>query len=192
MTADERLVAKRFPRASNYHPEWVMASASGGANALWLTEWLAEAMDLRPDMRVLDLGCGLAASSIFLRREFGVEVWATDLWFNATDNLQRVRDANVDSGVFPIHADARSLPFASQFFDARVHRLLSLRTDDLNYLARFLAVAYWVSPGPLRQRRRATRPSTKGELPSACIPWGGGAGRLTNIEVATRFLLGQF
>jgi len=31
-----------------------MASASGGANALWLTEWLAESMNLRPGMRVLD------------------------------------------------------------------------------------------------------------------------------------------
>ena len=38
-------------------------------------------------MRVLDLGCGLAMSSIFLRREFDVQVWATDLWFNASENL---------------------------------------------------------------------------------------------------------
>jgi cyclopropane fatty-acyl-phospholipid synthase-like methyltransferase len=37
-------------------------------------------------MRVLDLGCGRAATSIFLRREFGVQVWATDLWTNASEN----------------------------------------------------------------------------------------------------------
>jgi cyclopropane fatty-acyl-phospholipid synthase-like methyltransferase len=82
MTADARLMYERFPRSSKYHPDWVIAS--GGANALWLTEWLAEALDLRPDMNVLDLGCGLAMSSIFLRREFGVRVWATDLWFSAS------------------------------------------------------------------------------------------------------------
>ena len=40
------------------------ASSSGGANALWLTEWLAEALELRADMRVLDLGCGRAMSSV--------------------------------------------------------------------------------------------------------------------------------
>jgi cyclopropane fatty-acyl-phospholipid synthase-like methyltransferase len=74
MTADRRLVSERFPRSSKYHAEWVIAGASGGANALWLTEWLAKALDLRPRMRVLDLGCGLAMSSIFLRREFGVQV----------------------------------------------------------------------------------------------------------------------
>jgi SAM-dependent methyltransferase len=142
MAPDLRLVSDRFPRSSKYHPEWVIASASGGANALWLTEWLAEAIDLRSDMRVLDLGCGLAMSSVFLRREFGVQVWATDLWFSASHNLQRVRDANVDDGVFPIHADARSLPFASEFFDAVVciDSFVYYGTDDLylNYLARFL------------------------------------------------------
>jgi hypothetical protein len=39
-------------------------------------------------------------SSVFLRREFGVQVWATDLWFSAANNLQRARDADVDDGVF--------------------------------------------------------------------------------------------
>jgi cyclopropane fatty-acyl-phospholipid synthase-like methyltransferase len=142
MTSDERLVCPRFPRSSKYHPDWAIASASSGANALWLTEWLAEALDLRPHMRVLDLGCGLAMSSIFLRREFGVQVWATDLWFDAANNLQRVRDAEVDDGVFPIHADARSLPFAPEFFDAvvSIDSFVYYGTDDLylNYLARFL------------------------------------------------------
>jgi len=142
MSPDARLFSDRFPRSSTYHPEWIIAGASGGANALWLTEWLSEAIDLRPEMRVLDLGCGLAMSSIFLRREFGVQVWATDLWFSASDNLRRVRDAGVDDGVFPIHADARSLPFATEFFDAVVciDSFVYFGTDDryLNYLARFL------------------------------------------------------
>jgi len=84
MASDDRLMAERFPRASQYHPEWVIANASGGANSLWLTEWLTTAMDLRPEMRVLDLGCGKGSSSIFLRREFGVQVWATDLWISAS------------------------------------------------------------------------------------------------------------
>jgi len=139
---DERLVCERFPRSSKYHPDWVIAGASSGANALWLTEWLAEALDLRSGMRVLDLGCGLAMSSIFMRREFDVQVWATDLWFSAANNLQRIRDAAVDDGVFPIHADARSLPFAPEFFDAvvSIDSFVYYGTDDLylNYLARFL------------------------------------------------------
>src|SRR5215510_10565624 len=142
MTTDTRLVSDRFPRASQYNPEWVLANASGGANPLWMTEWLTQALDLRPGMRVLDLGCGRAVSSIFLRREFGVQVWATDLWFSASENLQRVRDAGVEDGVFPIHADARSLPFAADFFDAivSIDSFFYYGTDDLylNYLARLV------------------------------------------------------
>jgi cyclopropane fatty-acyl-phospholipid synthase-like methyltransferase len=91
-----------------------VGSASGGANALWITQWLTNALELRPCLRVWDLGCGRAASSIFLRREFGVLVWATDLWFSAGENTQRIRDAAVQDGVFAIHADARSLPFAPE------------------------------------------------------------------------------
>lgn len=139
---DERLVSERFPRASGYNPEWVLAGVSGGANALRLTEWLAGALDLRPGMRVLDLGCGRAASSIFLRREFGVEVWATDLWFDPSENLRRVRDAGVGDGVFPIRADARALPYAAEFFDAvvSVDSFFYYGTDDLylSYLARLV------------------------------------------------------
>ena len=142
VTSDQRFVSERFPRSSQYHPEWVMASISGGANSLWLTEWLATALDLRPGMRVLDLGCGRAASSIFLCREFGVQVWATDLWFNVSENAQRIRDAGVADGVFPIHTDARALPFALNFFDAIVciDSFVYFGTDELylNYLARFV------------------------------------------------------
>jgi len=139
---DAGLISERFPRSSKYHPEWIIAGASGGANSLWLTEWLTQELELRPGMRVLDLGCGRAASSIFLHREFGVEVWATDLWFSATENLQRIRDAGAGGSVFPIHADARSLPFAPDFFDAivSIDSFVYYGTDDLylNYVARFV------------------------------------------------------
>jgi SAM-dependent methyltransferase len=135
----------RFPLASRYHPDWVRASASGGANALWLTEWLAEAVELRPGMRVLDLGCGRAMSSVFLHRECGAQVWAVDLWFSPVENLERIRAAGADEGVFPVHADARSLPFGAGFFDAivSIDAFVYFGTDDL-YLA---SLARLLKPG---------------------------------------------
>ncbi len=142
MQQDDRFLNEQFPRASAYHPEWILAGVSGGANSLWLTEWLAECLNLQPGMRVLDLGCGRALSSIFLHREFGVQVWATDLWFNVSENHQRIRDAHAEAGVFPIHADARALPFAAEFFDAivSIDSFLYYGTNDryLNYVAGFL------------------------------------------------------
>jgi SAM-dependent methyltransferase len=136
------MTSDRFPRTSKYNPDWIVANASGAANSLRLTEWLTSALELRPGMRVLDLGCGRASSSIFLRREFGVQVFATDLWFSVSENMQRIRDTGVDDGVFPIHAEARALPFANEFFDAiiSIDSFVYYGTDDLYlpYLARFV------------------------------------------------------
>jgi ubiquinone/menaquinone biosynthesis C-methylase UbiE len=172
LSSDKRLVSERFPRSSKYHPDWVLGHASGGANVLWLTEWLGSAIELKPGMRVLDLGCGKASSSIFLRREFGVEVWATDLWFSAAENLERIRDAGVADGVFPIHADARALPFGRDFFDAilSIDSFYYYGTDDLylNYLARF------VKPGGLLEVAGAglTR-EIEGTVPGHLRDWWG-------------------
>jgi SAM-dependent methyltransferase len=139
---DNRLLNDRFPLSNKYHPEWLIAGCSGGANPLWLTEWLTSRLDLRPGMRVLDLGCGRALSSIFLRLEFEVQVWAVDLWFSASENLERIRAAGVENHVYPIHAEAAALPFADEFFDAvvAIDSFPYFGTDDhyLNYLARFV------------------------------------------------------
>lgn len=142
---NDLFITPQFPRSSSYHPEWIRAGVSGGANPLWMSEWLAKALDLRPDMRVLDLGCGRAMSSIFLHREFGVQVWAVDLMCSVSENLQRIRDAGVEQGVFPIHADARAMPFGADFFDAivSIDSFFYYGTDDL-YLS---ALLRFVKPG---------------------------------------------
>jgi SAM-dependent methyltransferase len=170
MASDNRLLSDRFPRSSKYHPEWVLANASGGANALWLTEWLTETMNLRPGMRVLDLGCGKASSSIFLRREFGVQVWAADLWISAAENIQRIRDAGLEDSVFPLHSDARALPFAPDFFDAivSIDSFPYYGTDDLylNYLAHF------VKPGgPIGAAGAGLVREVEGALPDHLREW---------------------
>jgi cyclopropane fatty-acyl-phospholipid synthase-like methyltransferase len=138
---DAQEIAQRFPRTASYSPEWISENGFGG-NALWQTEYLCERLNLKPGMRVLDLGCGRAKSSVFLAREFGVQVWATDLWVPATENWQRVRDAGLEDRVFPIYANARALPFAFEFFDAivAVDCYSYFGTDDLylGYLTRFV------------------------------------------------------
>jgi SAM-dependent methyltransferase len=135
------LTLERYPRAAAYDPRWVMAHQMG-PNPLWLAEALSEVMPLQPGARVLDLGCGQALTSIFLAREFGVQVWAADLWIKPTDNWQRVQQHGLADRVYPIEAEAHALPFADGYFDALVSfdAYHYFGTDDLYlaYCARFV------------------------------------------------------
>jgi cyclopropane fatty-acyl-phospholipid synthase-like methyltransferase len=133
-----------FPRAAAYDPAWVLEHHMG-PNVLWLTESLSQVLDLAPGSRVLDLGCGRALSSIFLAREFDVQVWAVDLWIDASSNWQRVVEAGEQRRVLPLQLDARRLPFADGFFDAvvSVDAYHCFGTDDL-FLAQITRV---LAPG---------------------------------------------
>jgi cyclopropane fatty-acyl-phospholipid synthase-like methyltransferase len=113
------LSLSQFPRSAAYDIGW-LAENEMGPSSTWLAEFLAEAIDLQPGMKVMDLGCGKAMSSIFLAKEFGVQVWAVDLWIDATANYARVRESQIENLVYPIHAEAHALPFADQFFDVIV------------------------------------------------------------------------
>lgn len=91
-----------------------------GPNALKMVEELTANLDLRPGMRVLDLGCGKGLTSIFLAEEYGVQVFAVDLWIEATENYERFCERGLDEQIIPLHCDANDLPFAENFFDAVV------------------------------------------------------------------------
>jgi SAM-dependent methyltransferase len=131
----------RFPRASNYDTQWMTGTAMG-PNVLWLAEWLCEAIELKPPLRVLDLGCGMAASSIFLAKEFGVNVVAADLWIRPTENQKRLDAAGVSDRVMPLHVESHAMPFAEHSFDAIVSldAYHYFGTDDLylGYVTKFL------------------------------------------------------
>ncbi len=114
-----QLTHDRYLRSNSYDPEWVLQNQMG-PNALWLLESLLEVMNIEPGMKVLDLGCGRAMTSIFLAREFGAKVWANDLWISPGENQARITEAGVADLVTPIHAEAHTLPYATDFFDVIV------------------------------------------------------------------------
>lgn len=107
----------KFVRANKYNQDWIEENLMG-PNPLYLLEELTNKMELKEGMRVLDMGCGKALTSIFLAKEFGVQVWANDLWIDPTDNWERIKKAGVEDRVFPIEAEAHELPYAEDFFDA--------------------------------------------------------------------------
>lgn len=131
----------RYRRSNRYDPDWVIANQMG-PNALWLLESLTEVLPVEEGTRVLDLGCGRALTSIFLAREFGARVWATDLWIAAADNRRRLAEAGVGHLVEAVHAEAHALPFDDGFFDlvVSIDAYHYFGTDDLylGHLVRYL------------------------------------------------------
>jgi len=115
-----------YPRTGAYETKWIEENWMG-PNPLYLLEELCGNMTLTPGMKVLDMGCGKGLTSVFLAREFGVTVFANDLWIDASENLKRFEEAGVSGTVFPIHAEAHALPYAKGFFDA------AIAVDSYNY-----------------------------------------------------------
>ncbi|MEU4561579.1 methyltransferase domain-containing protein [Actinoplanes sp. NPDC023936] len=156
----------RYPRSSTYDPAWLVA-LDMGPNPLWLLEDLARDLDLRPGMRVLDLGSGKGATSVFLAREYGVDVVASDWWVGAEEATAVFEAAGVANRVTAVHAEAHQLPFDEESFDAIVSidafEYFGTADSYLPYLLRFLrpggqlAVA---TPGMAREIREL------GEIPA--------------------------
>lgn len=108
-----------YPRSATYDPRWLMA-LDMGPHPLWQLKDLLPSLRLAPGMRVLDLGSGRGATSVFLARECGVEVVACDLWVPA-EEAQAVFDAaGVADLITTINADVRHLPFDDEEFDTVV------------------------------------------------------------------------
>lgn len=91
-----------------------------GPNAIVIAQELTHGIPFKNGMKVLDLGCGRGLSSIFLAREFGVQVFALDLWTSSTDNYNRFKQMGVCDLVVPLQIDAQNLPFPNTYFDAVV------------------------------------------------------------------------
>jgi cyclopropane fatty-acyl-phospholipid synthase-like methyltransferase len=130
-----------FPQSASYSPE-VIHERSIGGNVLFSTEALTNNLTLKSGMKVLDLGCGKALSSVFLAKQFGVSVWAIDNYFSSSNNYAFVMENKLDHLVYPLNCDARRLPFPNGFFDCiiSVNSYMYFGTDDkyLPYVSRFL------------------------------------------------------
>lgn len=142
MTALSNLVrADVYPRSSLYDPAWLVG-LDMGPNPLWLLEDLSADLELKPGMRVLDLGSGMGATSVFLAREFGVEVVAADLWIAADTAAAVFAEAGVADRVQAVNAEAHALPFETESFDAIVsidsYEYFGTADGYLAYITRFL------------------------------------------------------
>jgi len=96
----------------------LLQSTMMGPNGIRQAEELASHFTITKDMRILDLGCGMGVSSLYLVREYGANVFATDLMMDPTENYERFQSLGVADKIVPLILDAtQPLPFAKYYFD---------------------------------------------------------------------------
>jgi SAM-dependent methyltransferase len=89
-----------------------------GPNGIRQAEELASHFTITKDMRILDLGCGLGLSALYLVQAHGAEVFATDLYADPTENHKRFQSLGIADKIVPMIIDAtQPLPFAKRYFD---------------------------------------------------------------------------
>ena len=140
-----------------------------GPNCVRFAEELTANIPLSPNMRVLDLGCGMGLSSIYLARTFGVRVFAADLWINPSDNFARFRDFGLEDAVIPLRAEGHALPFAEGYFDAVIcidaYHFFGCDPEYLDAHIAPLVKPAALSPPPSRasgRNSRGTSPTSSG------------------------------
>lgn len=102
-----------------------------GPNPLKLLEELMIDNKIKTGSVVMDLGSGQGITSIFLVKEYGFKVYATDLWSNEEENRKFFDEMGLtDKQIIPVQADANGLKYDKEFFDAVIS------TDSYNYFGR--------------------------------------------------------
>lgn len=79
---------------------------------------LAEAVGIRPGMRVLEIGGGSGQIATTLAKHFGVTVVTLEPWTDGSGIAAYAASQGVGNQVLPLRLKAQSLPFAAESFDA--------------------------------------------------------------------------
>ncbi|MCL1863146.1 MAG: methyltransferase domain-containing protein [Defluviitaleaceae bacterium] len=89
-----------------------------GPNGIRQAEELASFFTITKDMKILDLGCGLGLSAVYLVQQYGATVFATDLYADPTENHERFKSLGIADKIIPMTVDAtQPMPFAKRYFD---------------------------------------------------------------------------
>ena len=123
--------SSRFPKANSFDPDLVRSKIMG-PNPLKLCEELLADADIPHGSRICDLGSGTGITSAMLAREYGLNVYAVDLWGDPVENRAFFEALGIPTEtIHPLQADAsQGLPFELDFFDA----VASI--DSYNYYGR--------------------------------------------------------
>ena len=102
-----------------------------GPNPIKLEEELMQGHKIKKGAVICDLGSGQGLTSVFLAKEYGFKVYASDLWSDPDENQKFFTEMGLTKDeIIAVKADAENLVFDKNFFDAVIS------TDSYNYFGR--------------------------------------------------------
>ena len=115
-----RVSLDRYPELLSYSRDEIYGRGDQmSPGALFLAARMARSLEVRPGDVVLDVGCGLGESSIFLARHCSVRVVAVDLGISASTLSEKFSERKWGANVTALNLDiTEPLPFAECHFDA--------------------------------------------------------------------------
>ena len=141
------MIMNTYPKSESFLTD-DLRTMMMGPNPVKLLEELMEDVRLPAGSRVCDLGSGRGLTSLFLAKEYGLQVTAADLWSEPADNQAFFERMGAGDRISAVRADATALPFEPESFDAVIS------VDSYHYFGRdpeFLdrCVMPFVRPGGL-------------------------------------------
>ncbi|MDD4690059.1 MAG: class I SAM-dependent methyltransferase [Eubacteriales bacterium] len=108
----------KYPEIAEYHRYQIYEQFIGCGGLFLATKMVREMNPKKGDI-VLDLGCGLGTSSIFLAKHFDVTVVAVDFWNSPQQLVKRITQEGYLNRIVPMQLDiTREVPFDENCFDA--------------------------------------------------------------------------
>lgn len=100
----------------------------GGIEA---TEWLINQAQLNGGIKVLEVACNMATTSIELAQRFGCQICAIDMDKQALQTAtERVKEAGLSDKIQILEANATKLPFPDESFDVVINEaMLTMYAD---------------------------------------------------------------
>ena len=120
----------KYVRTQKYDSDLIKQKIMG-PNPLKLEEELLIDNRIKTGSIVMDLGSGQGITSVFLVKEYGFKVYATDLWSEPEENQKFFAEMGLtEEEIIAVKADATDLKYEKEFFDEVVS------TDSYNYFGR--------------------------------------------------------
>ena len=118
MIGFRRIDKRKYPELDGYSDKQIYENMIG-CGGLFLAAHMLRQMNIKKGDVILDLGCGLGTTSLYLARNFDITVISVDFWNPPEVLARKAFNEGLQNKIIPLQIDiTKAIPFAENYFDA--------------------------------------------------------------------------